>query len=292
MSEPRQMAGASPWDEYFSRVYGDKRDILFGAANLQPLTLNLSAAGPLKDYQLQGDFIWIDPDSTGTIRLRFAMAQPRAITMKPNYRINKVPFKQLLIEWDAQADATVTIWTGWGVDILPSANDITNLSNILNPVPLDPEYARFFRFGDNETDDSEAFFGALSFGAAAGEYAHGQLWNPAASGVNIYLDAANLALSANDVLIGGMHNVMMATSVASVANKLNGGAAPAGQVRQESRVAPPANAQVYKSVLAGTDYYHPFAPPLKLPPGTGYTWWHGTSSLTLRVAYQWREVPV
>ena len=137
MNEPRQYAGnQSPFQEYYDRVYGDKRGILFGGGNLQPLELNLNAAQSLKDFELQGDFIWMDPDSTGDIRVKFSMAQPRAMTMRANYRFARVPFKQLLIEWDAQPGETAILWTGWGVEALPSANDITNLSNIINPVTV------------------------------------------------------------------------------------------------------------------------------------------------------------
>lgn len=292
MNEPRQYAGnQSPFQEYYDRVYGDKRGILFGGGNLQPIVLDLNSAQPLKDFELQGDFIWMDPDSSGAIRVKFSMAQPRAMTMRANYRFSRVPFKQLLLEWDAQPGETAILWTGWGVEALPSANDITNLSNILNPVPLDPEYAKYFLFGDDETDDSEAFMARGSAGPVAAQFSAVQVKNPAGSGKRVYVDAFLYAdiVGFQDLYWVSRYNVDLATDTGSFPSKQSVATNSSARLRTGTLGA---IAGITIAQMGGSTFDHRekrFYAPIRLAEGEGLAIIRGTVNRAIDVAFEIRE---
>lgn len=139
MADPRQYAGGEPFRDFYERLFGSKLGLLYGGGFLQPFTPDLSSAQPLKEFDLAGDFLYLDKSSTGTIKVKFDMAQAQGFELRPADKIDRVPFKRLLLEWDAQPGETAVLWTGYGANVIPAQNDIAAIGSILNPVDIDPD---------------------------------------------------------------------------------------------------------------------------------------------------------
>ena len=118
------------------RAQADKRNTQYPVGALTPFVLNLDNAQALTEYRFAGDSIYLDRRSTGQIRFRLDMAWPAAFPLGANDGLRNLPYKQLLLEWDAQPGLVAYLWTGYGVDLSLSVGAITTIGSITNPVTV------------------------------------------------------------------------------------------------------------------------------------------------------------
>jgi hypothetical protein len=134
-----------PQEKLRDEIQGNKRGIQYPKGSLWPLVLDLSSAQAVKEFaSCKGNVIYVDSESTGSIRIGFDTAWQKLFPMGPNSGFRGIPFEQLLIEWDAQPGRVATLWYGYGADYIPSNQDITTIGNITNPVQTTREYASSF----------------------------------------------------------------------------------------------------------------------------------------------------
>ncbi len=149
-----------------------------------------------------------------------------------------------------------------------------------------------------ETPPGTAFMGSQVTGAAASNYSHAQLWNPAGSGVVIEVDRCKVFSNVN-----GGYNVWdvlssaLATSGNSYAHAKAFGAAPpapAGELYYERNTSQLVSNWYWMSALDTVAVLSPrdelFIPPVKLDPGYGLVVMNTSVNKDLEVSFQWREV--
>lgn len=122
--------GKYPDGPILSRIEGDKRGIQYNRGTLQPTVLDLSVAQAPREYDFQGDVLYVDKLSTGTIKFRFDTSWQRGFPLGANSAVRGFPYKSVLLEWDAQPGETAVIWHGYGIEIVPPNQDITSISTV------------------------------------------------------------------------------------------------------------------------------------------------------------------
>jgi len=144
-----------------------------------------------------------------------------------------------------------------------------------------------------ETDQARSFFGSAPKGASPGNYSYVQMWNPAASGVDVYIEKIELHGSAVNSLCFSSHNAALTTLNTKVSNKIIGGVAPQAELRDQysagmigTRIVdidyPLAN--VYSDLLKGSV--------AKVPPGVGLIIGDLIVNTAFWIQFEWVEIPV
>lgn len=276
--------------KFMAEFFGDKRNVLWPVANISKLPLPLDVAQPFAEKEIEGDFIYADSDSTGTIYVRFNNPAMPEIPVRTNFGIYGFPIRRIFVRWDAQAGKTVNLLYGYGAQIIPPNQDITTIGSITNPVNLDPEDARYFLFGDDESADGEAFIGGSPVAPVAAQVGFVQLFNPAGSGRILYVDAAQQwDGTAADRMELRRHNAAIGAVVATLTNKNAGGAAPLAEVRFGTTAAIAGTLVGVYAALANTMNERKFKAPLRIPEGFGYHFNSFTVNHSIGITYEWRE---
>lgn len=276
-------------------VRGDKREIIYQGASLQPLPLDLTVAQSLKEFQLQGNVLYVDSEATGIVGLRLDTTWQRSYPLRANSKLKGYPYKSVILEWTAQPGLTAVLWYGYGVDLVPPNQNISaigTLNTIVNPVPLDPEYAKYFLFGDDEVDDGEAFIALTRPIGGPGTFAQSQLKNPLASGKTVYLDrctcqsiggASFARFSLNDT------DLLTLTGAPQSKNGIGAAVAPVAQVRQDSNAGIFGTQVSLRGVEANNSVVFEFKPPFKMTVGKGVSVSSEVVNLEFDTCWEWRE---
>lgn len=138
MNLPDDFQGAIyPAQSLEARSRGDKRGLVYsGMPSLQPFVCDLSSAQSLKEFAFAGDVFYVDKTSTGTVGFRLDSSWQRSFPLGANGAMRGVPYKSILLEWEAQTGKTAIVWYGYGVEIVPPNQDITSIGSITNPVEV------------------------------------------------------------------------------------------------------------------------------------------------------------
>lgn len=126
----------APDGSFDERAFGDKRNLAYGTGLIQPLVIALDTAQALKEFPLAGDVIYLDRRSTGEIRFALDMAWAARFPLASNGGMKGIPYKQLLLEWDAQPGKFAYLWTGYAVELIPPNQDISSIGSITQPVTI------------------------------------------------------------------------------------------------------------------------------------------------------------
>jgi hypothetical protein len=122
--------------DYYARTFGDKRGIRYGFGALIPFTFALDVANPGNLIPIAGDIVYFDRNTTGTINVRFDTAWPAGLPMASNGAIRGIPFKEVILDWTAQAGRIATVWIGYGADIVSPTRDLNAINSITQPVTV------------------------------------------------------------------------------------------------------------------------------------------------------------
>jgi hypothetical protein len=135
-----------------------------------------------------------------------------------------------------------------------------------------------------------AFCGACGPAAVASQYSRAQLWNPAGSGVNLYVE--QVAMVCNAGVAGWLtkSTVALASNQEAGQNKLLSGASGHGQVNYDSTATVPAYPALgfVNSGSAALAQY-PQAEPIIIPPGYGLTITCAIVNQAITGIFEWYE---
>lgn len=285
ITDPKTFA-RTLWEEFQRIQFGDKRGIAPIFGNMQKEIIDLSVARNNEERRYFGDFLYADRDTTGVLYIAINGPTMPSFPFSASTGIRGFPYRTLSITNAAQAGKQIVIWYGYGASIIPPNQDIANISTIINPVPLDPTYARYFVFGDYDAQQSQAFVGFAASGPTAGQVSNCELWNPPGSGKILYCDRIGfLDITAADVIQLKQTVAAVLNNAATVGNKNFGGAAPTGQVRFSAGTAGNTLMQAHSSLLNQM----PFMSPIRLIEGQGLNVANSTVNHQLTVNFEWRE---
>lgn len=163
--------GKYPDGPILSRIEGDKRDIQYNRGTLQPTELDLSSAQAPREFDFQGDVLYVDKLSTGTLKFRFDTSWQRGFPLGANSAVRGFPYKSVLLEWDSQPGKTVVIWHGYGLEIVPPNQDITAIGSITNPVKVEGTLGVLAQESIGGVDTLEVRERGFAYGASFGSTA-------------------------------------------------------------------------------------------------------------------------
>lgn len=145
--------------------------------------------------------------------------------------------------------------------------------------------------GATRTKAGQAFAGANKTAAAAGQYPHVQLWNPAASGKRVIVSEIGIDTSvAGDVAVRWSNAALaaLATNPNGVSKMLGGGGS-AAEVRAEANAAILGAGQLYGIAAATTHIIHKLTEPMIINPGYGVIVVAVTVATSVRGNFQFYE---
>ncbi|RQQ20789.1 hypothetical protein DF107_05755 [Burkholderia stagnalis] len=140
---------------------------------------------------------------------------------------------------------------------------------------------------------NQAFSSYGSVSAVAAQYSRMQLWNPAASGVRLIVEAMEFldGPTANSVSIL-FQSAALATLAASGLSKQSGGTNGKGQLMSDTTAAAPSgNFSFALGTPASTNIQFSPKEPIVLLPGWGLTFWGNTVNAYFGMQLEWYEEP-
>jgi len=222
-----------------------------------------------------GDFLYIDQASTGVVSVELNMRQGGTlapILLAAGGSI-ECDFASIKLNATAQLNKSVRVIVGNGARIKGGAN--VNASSMSVSV-VDGGKAR--------TDAGKAFMAYGYQAPVAAQYSHVQLWNPAASGVNVYVEKSLISLGVTGGVFIARYNTALTTLSGSLVAKKSSASASASQIRNEANAG-----ALYSGILAaltipaGTPFMLEFTEPVLLPPGYGLIFLNQTANRDLAV---------
>lgn len=136
---------------------------------------------------------------------------------------------------------------------------------------------------------NQAFLSYLSSGPVAAQYPHCQMWNPPASGRNLYIESLLVSSGTAGIVYIADHNAALPTA-GSVFSKYSGSAAGVGLAKTTTNAA-------LQYVAMATAFYVGvnvpqvinFREPLLIPPGRGLNVLGGAVNAGLLANFEWYE---
>lgn len=280
-----------PNQNFDAKNSGDKTGMLYPSANMNKKIIPLDAAQPILELPVDGDFLYVDIESTGKIYIQINdMAMP-PLPFQANMALRGFVYKKLILSWPAQAGLVVNLWYGYGAEVIPPNQNITSIGSITNPIALTNQTERDMLFGDTQATLNNSFIGGVEQTAAgAGTFSHGQLFNPNASGKTIFVDRISWRPGANNSAGIAMSGATtLATLVGTGINKNQGGAASVAQLRSGAPAAGFGTVFWLGGSLAIVERDIFLKPPIVLGPNEGVHVGERVANDLADVNFEWRE---
>lgn len=126
----------------------------------------------------------------------------------------------------------------------------------------------------------------------AAQVSHVQLWNLAASGKNLLVDAIYVSPgAAADVYIASSTTILL-NAVAAASKKLGGAASAAAQSQFENRGSTGTTISLFAMPATFQRITFDFGGPIVVPPGTGLVVKIPAGNTAVRAMFDFREVPI
>jgi len=139
--------------------------------------------------------------------------------------------------------------------------------------------------------DQVSFIGTMNIAAAAAQYTHAQLKNPAASGKILLLRRVVIAAGAGMIVGIGRYDGDLASLSAAVANKRIGSTvANVGQVRFANNAAKLLTAFKHVAVPTNDARSYSFPSPFVISAGQGIGVFAGTVQVEMFATFEWDEL--
>lgn len=280
-----------PIQGFDQKSQGDKTGMVYPSANMNKKVIALDTANPLFELPVDGDFVYCDIQSTGLISIQINdMAMP-PLPFQANMALRGFPYKKLILSWTAQPGLIANLWYGYGAEIIPPNQNITAIGSITNPVQLVHDDARWYLFGDFETQQGFSFIWGANAGPVAAQNSILQIFNPVGSGKIIYVDKIAVSDSTatdrielrqhNAALVGLLQTGQFPKNILGVAGtaQLRGGASAAGAGTVIDA----------KNCLVNAITEWNFKAPLRLTEGEGIHVDNFTVNHLLLGSFEWRE---
>lgn len=254
------------------------------ATPFQYVDIDLDAAASNQIYNVSGDFLYVDAASTGsvTLELNNQYNDPSApFFAQPGFGLAAL-FKQLKLSWTAQPGKFIRLMYSTGDRVVPTNS--TTVNGYVNTV--DGSLSR--------TLADQAFMGYAGCGAVAAQYSHTQLWNPAGSGKNLFLEAFSLTSTTTSSFVFGRYNVQLANAAgAQPCNKYFGhvtGSALNRFANNAAQLISEYMGSVYCTANLPSGWT--FKEPVLIPPGQGFVLIMNAVNLTHISVHEHYEQPL
>lgn len=148
--------------------------------------------------------------------------------------------------------------------------------------------------GKNRTAANQTFFGYANAGLLAGNFSHQQLWNPAASGKNLFVKALTISTSVAQAPQLAWSNSAMTTLVTTGGSpkKIGGTAGSAEQRSQTNAAQLGTSLQHVIYLAANTPLQIQFQEPIQIPPGFGLVTRTSVVAADLPTVFEYMEESV
>jgi len=130
--------------EFFQELFGNKRGIPFPQGNMLKQQIDLSVAQPPTRYDFAGDFLYCDRDTTGVIKVQYNSLAMPAFPFGSNTAINGFPYETVYLSWEAQTNLVANVWHGYGANIIPPNQDISQILSTVDVQEQGFDYATSF----------------------------------------------------------------------------------------------------------------------------------------------------
>lgn len=269
--------------KFMAEFFGDKRNVIWPVANISKLPLPLDVAQTVIEKEIEGDFIYVDSDSTGIAYVRFNNPAMPEIPIRTNFGIYGFPIRRIFVRWDAQAGKQINLLYGYGAQVVPPNQDITTIGSITNPVTLST-WAGINRQG------SPGFMVARDAPAGgAGNFRQTQIFNPAGSGKTLLIDRVTVRSAAAALFQLRFHNAGF-TLVGTAENKTLGGAVSSGELRDNLSAAPAGTIVDRIGTDAAVSRDRVFYEPVRVPEGFGFASLIDAANTGYHTSFEWREI--
>ncbi len=104
---------------FMEEFLGDKRGVLQPTANILSRQIDLTTAQLSLELDFQGDFLYADRNTTGVIDVKFNNAAMPKFPFARHTSVKGFPFNKLYLSWLAQSGLSITLWYGYGAEIIP-----------------------------------------------------------------------------------------------------------------------------------------------------------------------------
>jgi hypothetical protein len=255
------------------------------------LVLDLGTARAGELVNIQGDFLYLDQDSTGKIyvQLNSDRAIEPAMPLTSNAGLQRVPFESIYITHAAQPGDTVNLWYGWDANIIPPNQDIASIGEILEPVTVEgaPSLVRALA--------GQSYHGSVLSPATSSQRSRVRINNPPGSGKMVVIQQVFATVGGNGEikfeanLTGNLSNTVGGIFATQ---KNDGGALYSGEARfsHETSVASFSNSSRQFFVVSGNPFRLLDGDPIILPENRTLTVWCTTVNTALSVTFDWFEV--
>lgn len=117
-------------------IEADKRGIVVPRSSLRRLRLKLDAARNEVEFKVEGDMLYADSDSNGTITIRLNSEAEDPWPIKAQGGVQNVPIKSVLVTHAAQSGKVLNLWYGYRARFVAPSADIATIGSIINPVDV------------------------------------------------------------------------------------------------------------------------------------------------------------
>ena len=276
MSESRDLTYHSQVDP----ITSDKRDRIIEMTALRRVVLKLDVAEPGRVLRLKGDFLWASPDSSGAVNIQLNNTSEDPIPFFATAQLAGIPIKDVVVSWVAQPNQLLYLWYGYQGRFQPSSQVQIAQTSAQQAFGLD------FRSALGKT-----FWGAASVAAVAAQNGYVQIFNPAGSGIVVYVDAYYAQENTAAERLSWLQDTVQFGGGFSVQSKLLGGASFAKLSGVSLAAAPGSSSGLIPvGFLPATGYLRvPITPSIPLNPGTGVELQGGVQNNPLTAGFEWRE---
>ncbi len=135
-----------------------------------------------------------------------------------------------------------------------------------------------------------SFMGVAAIGPGAGNIGIVQLWNPAASGKNVFVDSVKINSAAANGIYMLDSNAALPTLYSTAAPKRLGGSVSVMELRVNQQAAQPAGRNMWSgSVAAGSVIPIDLKGSILIPPGYGLMVNGNTAAVNINASFEWYE---
>lgn len=246
------------------------------------LDLALDAAGVNQIFDIAGDFLYIDPSSTGVITLevnnQYSDSEAPFIA-QPGFALEAV-FKRLKLNWTAQTGKTVRIIYSTGARIRP-----TNTGQITGTVYVADQ-------SETRTIQNGSYLGGANSGAVAAQMSHVQLFNAIGSGKRCVVEATSFSATAASTVLVYSSNAAL-TLYGSCVNKHVGNGNSITKLYTTNNAAAQGVFQMLSYPIgAGVVQTINLREPIVLEPGQGVTVINSTVNTALSANFEMYEYAI
>ena len=184
------------WHEQTQYATEDKTSRVLVRSGLRRKVIALDNALVEQQARLNGDFLYADALSTGSITLKLNNTSEDPIPFSSQSSIEEWPIEDVFISCAAQPGKVLNLWYGWRARIRPPQNVVQLLGSVDLTTSAFGVPAQF----DKDAFNGHAWYAASTQALVAGQNACLGIANPTGSGKDVYIDR----IQASSSIVGSL----------------------------------------------------------------------------------------